>query len=529
MSIDLKCPQCGGELEVPETAAGTQARCPGCDAAIEVPALVTESAAADVLLADDPDRAVTAAPAGAAVSRTPAPGKKTTRPSRRGRPVESSSLVAPARNGPARVASTCALLSLVPGVALLFGPLAILLGLVGLIVGRARGMARATRDVVAALGFGLITAAGNWGLLLYVVSVLGLPGPIARWYHNMFPPRDVAGVMEDAPDARFKHRPWRDFPHEPDPFGDEDRPNPALRKSLKVSEGGLRAAAFSADGRRAAVRQHDDVELWELETEHHRPLAAGRAEALAFSPDGKWLAVGQSGQADVVRLYDPDTGQCRKTLPADEFAIHKSVVAFSADGKLLAVGCSKGIRLYRTADWEELATGVRQDFISSEAVALSPDGATLAAVVNLPFGGSGTILLWDTRQGKELRRLERHEHFARGLAFAPDGKTLAVAGANLTLLDVAKGTETWAIDHSPFDTALAFSPDGRLIAAGGDRQALVLSLAATGKRLATLKRGLRHGRFVAARFSADGGTLLTASEEGDVETWDVAGLLKQGP
>src|SRR5947209_2589034 len=38
MSVDVKCPQCGSELEAPASAAGKAVKCPDCGARIEVPA-----------------------------------------------------------------------------------------------------------------------------------------------------------------------------------------------------------------------------------------------------------------------------------------------------------------------------------------------------------------------------------------------------------------------------------------------------------------------------------------------------------
>ncbi len=526
MSIDVKCPQCGSELDVPDTAAGKKARCPDCGAVVAVPLPATDKEAADVLLAGDAGRAIAAAPAGAAVSRTPPPAEGSAPPPRRRRPVTGSSLLKPARNGPACFASTCALLSLVPGFALLFGPLALLLGFVGLVVGRFRGTARGTRDVVAALGLGLLTTAGNWGLVLYVVSVVGVPARIASRLHlGMEPaPGDVAVVEGD---------PIFGFDRGGDP-ANEDKVNPALRKSLAAAEPPVLAAAFSHDGKRVAMRRENAIELWDLETEQRRTIPAGREAGighgtLSFSPDGRWLAVvRQEDQADVA-LYDPDTGECRKTLALGGFALPDQSLAFSGDGSLLAVGHDHEVRLWRTAGWEELPTRLRGGFFfRAEALALSPDGSMLAVAAD-SFGGA-TILLWDTRQGKERARFRSQEHVVEAITFSPDGKQLAVTGwFGVTVVDVAKVAVTWEAEHAGPQPALAFSPGGRMMATSGVDHSLVVSDAVTGQRLAVVGRRWRHGRVLAARFSPDAATLLTASDAGVVETWDVAELLKRGP
>jgi hypothetical protein len=524
MPIDVKCPQCGSGLEVPDEATGKKARCPDCGAIVAVP----WPDPADILLADDASSAIAVAPADGPGTPTPPAAVTAARPERRGG-VAGPSLLAPARNGPARLGSSCALLSLVPGVALLFGPLALLLGLAGLIVGRLKGRSRATRDVVAALGLGLLTSAGNWGLFLYVVSVLGVPEPVLSAFHlkELYlrlrpPPRDVAGVR-GAPDPGFDRDPdW-------DPFGEKDKANPARLKSLRVGRPGVRTVAFSSDGKRLAIRQFEGVELWDLETERHRPIDAV-ADALALSPDGKWLAAVEREAPHEVRLYDPDTGEYRKKLAGDAMTVPpKPLLAFSPDGSLLAAARAGGVRLWRTADWQELPTGIRQEDFEAGSLAFSPDGSTLA--VALSGLKEGTVLLWDTRQGKERSRFRVSDFEVKELAFAPDGRTLAFVGWNdkIKLWDVTKGSALRSIDRDPFNEALGFSPDGRLLVSCGLGDSLTLWEAATGKRLAAAKRGwVPDHHLIAAKFTADSATLLTASDEGVVETWDVAALLKQG-
>ncbi len=205
MPLDMNCPHCGHAWEVPAAAAGQESPCPACGASVAVPL----PAPVELSHEADADEAIATAPSGAAA-----------RPPRPRRPVTELSLLAPARNGPARVASTCALLSLVPGFGLLFGPLAVLLGLLGLAFGRGKGVARSTRDVRAAVGVGLLTAVGSWALLLYVVSVLGVPAPVLRTYHNYFPPPPRA--LDDGP--RFRpNGPDELFPPGHGPDADDDQ------------------------------------------------------------------------------------------------------------------------------------------------------------------------------------------------------------------------------------------------------------------------------------------------------------------
>ena len=108
----------------------------------------------------------------------------------------------------------------------------------------------------------------------------------------------------------------------------------------------IRSVAYSPDGTvLAAGTGNGRVQLWNLETEQHlsippRPGPSGNVDALAFSPNGKTLAVGIGGK---IELWDVETKRHIATRHGHGDAV--SSVMFSPDGKTLASGSRDGTAL----------------------------------------------------------------------------------------------------------------------------------------------------------------------------------------
>ncbi|WP_349345377.1 WD40 repeat domain-containing protein [Streptomyces rapamycinicus] len=254
---------------------------------------------------------------------------------------------------------------------------------------------------------------------------------------------------------------------------------------------------------------------------------------MAFSPDGKTLATGNSEGR--VRLWDVAGRKPRTTFTGPDSGFQTREVTFSPDGKTLAATNMTGwLAMWDVAKHRQirLLDGVN----GGERVAFSPDGKLFSTGTQ-----SGSVFLWDinSRKKDEILAYYNQEAKVTGVAFSPDGRTLASASddseSNLSpkhsvrLWDVAhrdpepygQGDPRVTISPAQGVLSLAFSPDGKTIATGSYDGKVRLWDAKTGHQRATLSDSLVASEVNHLAFSPDGKTLAVPSEYGML-LWNVA-------
>lgn len=240
-------------------------------------------------------------------------------------------------------------------------------------------------------------------------------------------------------------------------------------------------------------------------------------QALAISPDSKILAAGTQGGIVLIDQSSWSVGWQSRLSRAN------NAVAFSPDGWMLAAASDTGrITLWQveSPDPVRVLSGPPG---SAGGAAFSPDGRLFAA------GFSRTVQIWDTQSWQKILTLGGHNNVIWRLAFSKNGRTLASASTDQTVLlwDMTQPGDQhtpvpWLILRSPtyWLRSIAFSPDDLTIAGASGDGVVYIWDAANGERLKTLKG--EQGFIWDVAYSPAGGLLAAASEDGSVVLWDAS-------
>lgn len=245
---------------------------------------------------------------------------------------------------------------------------------------------------------------------------------------------------------------------------------PGMIIAIALSPDGTRLATGSGGGEALPPR----LRLWDADSgefisEIELGEERGYMPGLAWSPDGKQIAVGLNGPIQKLLVCEIDTKEVVRAVPVTDAS---AKVVWSSDGKWLASG-NREIVLWDAETGRQAGMLESQRLIAPVTqLAFSINGNQLAAATM-----TGAVILWDVASGKEVVPINGHSSRVTGIDVSSDGKWIASSSLDRTIrvwdtespaeAGVLKGDYTWFND-------VAFSPDGSRLAAAGIHDSLIV-------------------------------------------------------
>lgn len=294
-----------------------------------------------------------------------------------------------------------------------------------------------------------------------------------------------------------------------------------LARPALVRGGPMAHAAFSRDGKRlVTTAEEGEVSVWSLEEDGgYRALGrqqhTGGGNLAAFSPAGdRVLSLGIEPEA---RLWDALTGRMLAEPLNHSTHLRMAQALFnpSAD-RLLTVSYDNTVRLWDGTNGNPLIRGIGHPMLIN-AARWDAEGRRIATASH-----DGTVSLWDAATGRPLGPGIRHGGYAVDTAFSPSGDRLATVSQD-------GGVRLWRIRPRP--VGVLRGPESLIPSAGFNEDGTRVGIARGGPDFEvrdSLSGGtvvnLRHSMPVRlGAFEPGGSRVVTASKDGGIHVWEVAG------
>ncbi|KAL7797848.1 quinon protein alcohol dehydrogenase-like superfamily [Trichoderma afarasin] len=313
-----------------------------------------------------------------------------------------------------------------------------------------------------------------------------------------------------------------------------------LIRSLKGNTNQVNSVGFSSNGQKLASASYDGMlRLWDVHAAvpEQALIQRSRVTLMAFSPDYRQLV--SASYSKTLLLWDTSTGRVQHELK--DLKSRVCSVAFSSNSKVLAAGfCDGTVWLWDTQTAGQLVvldsktnygntrhsnSVARRD---NTQLVPRPRGPTrwLRNISRTPHPSdaiNGVFQAWDGLSELLLRVMKSNTYHIDSVAFSPDGRLLASALYEGTLLlwdrrtgaviNILKG-------HTGKVNAVVFSSDSQKLASASDDNVVLVWNVASGGLLLTLQGNT--DRLLSVAFSPDNQRLLANSHNGMLWHWDVA-------
>lgn len=289
----------------------------------------------------------------------------------------------------------------------------------------------------------------------------------------------------------------------------------------------------------------------------------GPVSALAWSPDGTYIASGDEGNGTsepilwwyTLQVWDASTG---RQMFTDRIDGNVTAVAWSPDGKRIASasggpvgfqvpspitnsqGATLGYSDNSTQVWDATTGAVvyihdNNNYLVG-AMAWSPDGTYIAStterVSNNQQDSVPGVRVWDATSGKDVYIYRGHfdSEFSRfsALAWSPNSQRIASSFSYTDASNEEYAVQVWDAltgkhvytytGHADFVNAVAWSSDGKLIASGSGDKTVQVWDSTSGRHIYTYQG--HSGSVNAVAWSPDGKRIVSGSSDGTAQVWD---------
>lgn len=276
--------------------------------------------------------------------------------------------------------------------------------------------------------------------------------------------------------------------------------------------------AFSPDDTVLATgMRYGSVAMWDIETWTLRECQGphGIFDSVSFSPDGTTIAAADS-KYHTANIWRVDDGSSVWILGASSNPV--AAIAYSPDGRWVASGATDGSIVLRKGNDGAIEREFGTPGTTLNALLFLPDSLRLMSACD-----NGHVQIWNAEKARVVKDWQVSRQGINSISLSGDGSRLATGADNgvVKLWRMPEGVRIWSgRDNDRVTSVVAVSPDGQWVASGGADGFLRIWRASDGGLYKKITYRL-NPIISALTFSSDGRVLAMGNTLGEIYVYAV--------